>query len=114
MEKIIQYCGETVWVGCDEKCNKAWGHNSRPKIEFDIEDPDDFAFMSDDELEEAPINPGTYEGGQAKPINKDQIPNKWCVRECERCAMVKYGLKLKLPDYSKRVYNQPYKHNIEK
>lgn len=54
MEKIITYFGQDAKVGCDQKCNKAWGHNLRPKIEFDENEPDDYAYLSDDELGEAP------------------------------------------------------------
>lgn len=116
MEKIITYFGQDMKVGCDEKCNKAWGINERPKIEFDVNDEDDTAFLSDGELGDAPIDPGTYEGGHAKPTDKSQIPNKWCVRECERCARSspsKSHLPLELTDFSKRVYNQPWKHGEE-
>jgi len=114
MEKIITYCGQRAKVGCDERCDKAWGINERPRIEFGGEDdPDDYAFLSDDELGLAPENPGTGEGGDWKPINKEDIPNKWCVRECERCAMSNPGewhKLLELPDYSKRRYNDPSSH----
>ncbi|MGH1336033.1 MAG: hypothetical protein ACRBFS_07880 [Aureispira sp.] len=113
METIITYFGQSMKVACDEKCNKAWGIIARPKIEFEEQDLDDYAFLSDDELGEAPIDPGTYEGGQAKPIDNNQIPNKWCVRQCERCASSELGKpneELELPDYSKRSYNQPWKH----
>jgi hypothetical protein len=110
MEKIITYFGQQVKVACDGKCSKAWGINNRPRIEFSKEDLDDMVFLSDDEIKEnAPENPGTYEGGCAKPIDDDEKPNKWCVRECERCAMEEDG-KLELPDFTKRQYNQPSKH----
>ncbi len=79
MEKKIIFFGENVKVSCDENCNKAWGINSRPR--------DDETEIPDDQLGDAPVNPGTYEGGYAKPINKIGIPNKWCVRECERCNL---------------------------
>lgn len=55
----------------------------------------------------------TEEGGERKPINKQNIPNKWCVRQCERCAMSERGESnedLKIKDWSKRIYNQPFKH----
>jgi hypothetical protein len=132
MEKIITYMGGQFKIACDEKCNKAWGINHRPRVypelgekiyglngestypdvdsEFDV---DNDAMCSDDELGEAPTNPGTYEGGEAKPTDKSQIPNKWCVRECERCAMSdsgKHNEPLKLRDFSKRRYNQPWKN----
>ena len=29
--KRILFCGIYAAVGCDEKCDKAWGRNSRPK-----------------------------------------------------------------------------------
>lgn len=83
METIIMFCDQQAKVGCDEKCEKAWGNENRPKVQLS-EDEDDYAFLSDDELGEAPIDPGTYEGGQAKPIDKKDIPNRWCIRECER------------------------------
>lgn len=115
MEKIIFYNGETIKIGCDEKCNKAWGVNNRPKIELDPDHihpdyDDDIAFLSDDGLGDAPIDPGTYEGGQAKPIHKHEIPNKWCARECERCVWSDVDEPLKFKDFSKILYNQPFKH----
>jgi len=113
-EKIITYCRQKAKVACDEKCNKAWGINNRPKIEFDKNDPDDNAMLSDDELGEAPVDPGVYEDGHGKPINSDEFPNKWCVRECERCVMSmpnEYNKPLQLKDFSKRRYNQPWKHS---
>lgn len=104
MKKQILYFKKTVEVACDEKCNKAWGSSSRPKVYLD-DDPDNFAFLTDDELPEAPEDPQTYEGGQAKPTSKSQIPNKWCVRECERCVLYDIGKPKELPDFSKRVHN---------
>jgi hypothetical protein len=107
MEKIITFCFQKAKVRCDEKCNKAFGISSRPFIKLS-DNVDDIVRLSDDEVGEAPIDPGTYEGGDAKPIPKDKIPNKWCVRECERCSMSqpeKYNEPLNLKDWSKRVYN---------
>ncbi len=106
MEKLITYFGQQMRVGCDEKCYKAWGINKRPKVQLS-DDEDDYAFLSDSELEIAPIDPGTYEGGHPKPTLKTEIPNKWCMRECERCAHSKPGesdLPLQFDDFSKRVY----------
>jgi len=104
----IQWFGRTVTLACDGKCNKAWGHNNRPKIRFDNDDWDDIAYLADDELGDAPEDPGTYEGFQAKPINKKH--NKWCACECERSVICEVGEALELPDFSQRRYNQPWKH----
>lgn len=112
-EKIIIYFGQQVKVVCDRQCGKAWGINSRPRIEFDPEEPDDYAYLADYELGEAPVDPGTYEGGEAKPSSPDKFPNKWCVRECERCCMSNPGkcmLPLGVKDFSKRIFNMPSRH----
>lgn len=127
MEKIITYFDEKAKVACDENCNKAWGGNNRPRVyeglgeqifgfgftksiypDKDIENIDDWAYLSDNELGDAPENPRTEEGGDLKPTNKDEIGNRWCVRECERCVMSKIGewnKPLQLKDLSKRYYN---------
>lgn len=107
MEKIITYFGQQAKVACDEKCNKAWGANRRPQVQLS-DDPDDYEYLSDDELPEAPEHPGTWEGSDKKPVNKVGIPNRWCVRECERCVMSSPGehdKPLELPDFSKRIQN---------
>lgn len=107
MEKIITYFGQKCKVNCDEKCNKAWGINNRPYKQLS-DNEDDIVWLSDNELNEAPEDPGTYEGGDAKPTSKDQIPNKWCVRECERCAKSSPGewnKSLEKRDFSDRIYN---------
>ena len=107
MEKIIQYFGEAAKVACDEKCNKAWGINNRPQNQLS-DDPDDYEYLSDDELPEAPVHPGTWEGNDKKPVNKADIPNRWCIRECERCSMSnpgQYDKPLKLKDFSIRRKN---------
>lgn len=112
MEKIITYFGQPAKVACDEKCEKAWGISKRPKEQLS-DDADDVVYLSDDELGIAPIDPMTEEGGERKPINKQNIPNKWCIRQCERCAMSERGelnKPLKMRDWSKRIYNQPFKH----
>ena len=112
MEKEIIYFGQKTKVVCDEKCNKAWGLSARPRVQLS-DDEDDCCWLADGELGEAPADPGTYEGGHGKPYSPVDAPNKWCVRECERCKMSergKYDEPLRLEDWSKRVYNQPYKH----
>jgi hypothetical protein len=109
MEKIITYWGQKAKVTCDENCNKAFGRTQRPTVQLS-DDEDDFAYLADNEVPDAPINPGTYEGGDAKPVDKIGIPNKWCVRECERCAIShpgEYNLPLSPENFDKRVYNIP-------
>lgn len=95
------YFGKPVAVACDARCDKAWGIQNRPHRQLS-EHVDDYVWLSDEELGEAPADPGTYEGGHGKPEFSDQRMNKWCVRECERSAMV--GLHeqrfIELPDLS--------------
>ena len=68
MKTEIIFCGQKAILTCDGKCNEAWGINwSGPKNTI------------------APIDPGSYEGGHAKPTNKQH--NKWCARECERSEL---------------------------
>jgi hypothetical protein len=126
MEKIITYCGQPAKVGCDEKCNKAWGGRNRPRVYLEVSetkiygvdvdlfpdeediDVDNYAYCTDAELGDAPVDPGTGEGGDFKPVNKSEIGNKWCIRECERCSMSEpgeYEQPLILKDFTKRFYN---------
>lgn len=107
--KLIKYFGKPVAVGCDAKCDKAWGHTSRPRVQLSADD-DDFYYPADDELGRAPDNPGTYEGADAKPIEPQDMLNKWCVRECERCTWAKMGELVQPKSFDQRVYNQPSKH----
>lgn len=107
--KTIQYLGQAMTVACDENCGKAWGMNSRPRVTLSNNE-DDYAYLSDGELGNAPDDPETYEGRDAKPLTPDQRMNKWCVRECERCAHTRPGESENIPvlrDFSKRVYNIP-------
>lgn len=106
-EELI-YCGYEATVVCDEVCDKAWGITSRPKIHLDEENSEDFVWLADHELGTAPIDPGTYEGGHAKPTSKEERMNKWCIRECERCTMStlgQTGKPIEVTDFSKRVSN---------
>jgi hypothetical protein len=109
--RVISF-GSPAVVCCDAQCSKAWGINSRPKIVLS-DDPDDIAYLADSELDEAPANPGTYEGGCAKPYTTAERLNKWCVRECERSSMSKTGRNdevVEAPDFSRRRYNMPWLH----
>lgn len=108
-EKRLTYCGQEAKVACDGVCKKAWGINFRPRLQLSPQD-DDYAWLADGELGEAPADPGTYEGGHAKPVNAEgpEAMNKWCLRECERCKMSKPDRAddfLVLPDFSRRIYN---------
>ena len=112
IETTIQFFGSPCRVACDGNCKNAWGINRRPKEQLS-DDEDDYAYLSDLELGEAPDDPGTYEGGHAKPGYPFITHNKWCVRECERLSMTARGNPdevLKLKDFTKRRYNQPWKH----
>jgi hypothetical protein len=110
MEKVITFCGQPMRVACDERCDKAWGINRRPKVQHDPNDRDDYTYVPDGDLGTAPVDPGTYEGDHAKPVNHQGIPNKWCVRECERCYGSHPGRSdeaPKLPDFDRPEANMP-------
>lgn len=116
IEKLITFAGQPARVACDGNCSKAWGIQYRPRISFDPKDPDDYAYLADHELGEAPADSGIYEGGHAKPRTDDEKPNKWCVRQCERMEMSDPGESAKpvrLRVFTERVYNQPWKHRAE-
>ena len=86
--RTIIYFDRQTRVWCDGKCEKAWGINGRNYH------PDDTMFTDEEMVGDAPANPGTYEGRDAKPTaypdpNK-HVLNKWCIRECERCEMLPY------------------------
>lgn len=111
IEKLVTFCGQTAKVACDGNCGKAWGSNTRPRVQLS-DKIDDFAWLADGELGAAPDDPGTYEGVDGKPASvtgPDDL-NRWCVRECERLSMSLPGawdLPLKLRDFSRRLYNIP-------
>jgi hypothetical protein len=110
--KHILWFEHHVVLACDGNCKKAWGINCRPKIDFDPYDPDDYAFLADNELGDAPVDPGTWEGGHGKPSGPHEM-NKWCARECERSGIFEPCEAVELSDYSVRVYNMPTKHGVE-
>ena len=103
----IVYFGRPTRVACDRRCTKAWGVGSRPKVRLS-DDPDDYVFLADHELGEAPADPGTYEGGEGKPMFPERH-NKWCVRECERSAVGERGEMPELPDFDVPRHNIPRK-----
>lgn len=108
----ITFGMEAAIVACDGKCNKAFGINGRPKVTLS-ENEDDYYYIPDGDLGEAPIDPRSYEGIDAKPLSPDEFPNHWCVRECERSTMVRPGEPIVLDDFSKRVYNNPSRNGAE-
>lgn len=110
IQKEIVYFEKKAIIACDEKCEKAWGINGRPKIQLDENNEDDYAYLPDGELGIAPEDPGTYECGNAKPTLKEERLNKWCCRQCERCYMSKlneFDKPIVLEDFSVKVYNIP-------
>lgn len=109
--KRITFFGQQADLSCDGRCTKAWGRSQRPRIVLDDNNPDDFAFLADNELGLAPVDPGTYEGDYAKPLSPVGM-NKWCARECERGVISKPGAAQPLPDFSQRVYNIPPTRSI--
>jgi hypothetical protein len=106
ISKNILYCGQATVLACDGKCEKAWGLDTRPHVDLDPENPDDFYFLSDAELGQAPDDPGTEEGGHRKPQSPEQkLESKWCARQCERSTLARPGKSIVLPDLSKHLYN---------
>jgi hypothetical protein len=85
--KGIRFFGASCVLICDGKCKKAWGINHRPRTMLS-DDVDDHVYIADSQLGDAPDDPGTYEGGDAKPLFKAARLNKWCARECERGQVV--------------------------
>lgn len=69
---IVQFMGKPSVIQCDGKCEEAFGTNWQGEKKLP-----------------APIDPGWYEGGHAKP--EPPYPpkrhNKWCARECERSSL---------------------------
>lgn len=114
--KEIPLSGRSELLLCDGNCNKAWGINHRPSVRFSEADYDDYAFLSDSEVGSAPADPGTYEGGHAKPSESMGATrqNKWCFRECERSISLGDTENFRMPpDFSKRVYNMQSRRLIE-
>ena len=49
-KKEIQFFGAKVILVCDGKCNKAWGINSRPQVQLDKENEDDYYYFKEGRL----------------------------------------------------------------
>lgn len=107
-KQIIAF-GQPLVIACDGKCASAFGVNGRPHEQLS-DDPDDIVWYSDKEAGVAPESGKTVilaEGGECKPSNENEVLNKWCFRECERCEKVDPGKELIWTDWSQRVYNKP-------
>jgi len=83
---IIQYCGQPMGVGCDGRCDLAIG------IDWCLNDgktPDLLQIKRNGyTLAELRSDPGSSEGDERKMFNDSGFPNKWCVRQCERCKQI--------------------------
>jgi hypothetical protein len=70
------------------------GSNSHPRVQLSGH-VDDFAWLADGELGDAPADPGTYEGlameGKPATVTGPDDLNRWCVRECERMSVSEPG-----------------------
>lgn len=110
--KGIVFFDQPCVLACDAKCSKAWGINSRPSARLS-DDPDDYAWLADGELGAAPEDPGTYEGGHAKPRTLTERLNKWCARECERSVLIGRDEDIELPSFAERRHNIPNKERSQ-
>jgi hypothetical protein len=104
LTKTIPYCGKEMIFACDKKCNKAFGINGREKKQLS-DDEDDYQYLTDSEVGNAPQCMGTWEGGDGKPLTIAEAPNKWCVRECERSALIEEGDSQTINDFNFPVFN---------
>lgn len=112
IQKEVIACGQRIVIACDGNCAKAWGIQHRPKVQLS-DNEDDFAYVPDQELGDAPIDPGTYEGGHGKPMCPEMRLNKWCFRECERCQSAPEGKRFKLPNFFQPVYNMHWRAALQ-
>jgi len=103
LTKTITSFGAKVTFACDMNCNKAFGINGRAKEQLS-EDEDDYRYLTDSEVGDAPKCMGTWEGGDGKPTSTNEAPNKWCVRECERSTLLDKD-NTAIDDFSLPVYN---------
>lgn len=110
---------------CDGRCEKAWGVSSRPRVVFPNEknpkDLGDFYYLADQELGNAPDDPGTnVRGGDRKPQFGYEPLNSWCRNECERSGAVYDGEIPKYitnptilyPNWSHRKFSMPWRHGM--
>jgi hypothetical protein len=108
LQRTIVAYGKRLVMACDGRCDKAWGINTRLRTSLS-DDIDDYVYVADDLLGEAPADPGTYEGWtmegkpSATPLTDPADAakmNRWCFRECERSGEAPEGEPVDLPDMS--------------
>lgn len=93
---------------CDGQCDKAWGAGDRAIVQLS-DDENDYEYLSDNELEQAPENPGSFEGWDYKPRCQADLHNRWCARACERAVKIPLWHIDALPDFTQRIRNLPKK-----
>lgn len=85
-EKFVLFCGRMARFACDGNCGKAWGISARPRVFLSGNDEDDYEYLADGELGEAPARSETTEGGYDKPqlARGAADMNRWCARRSRR------------------------------
>jgi hypothetical protein len=105
ISKEVTAYGRRFVLGCDAQCSKAWGAGARPRVLLSADNPDDYAYLADHEIGAAPVDPGTGEGGDGKPLVPSERLNRWCFRACERARWAPVGEPLPERDLTRRRYN---------
>ena len=101
IQRSMMFLGEIHIVACDGRCDKAWGVDDRPTNRLGS-DHNDFEWLADGELGQAPIDPGSLssDNGVRKPLlvrGPDDV-NEWCVDRCERMAKCRAVTSERAPD----------------
>lgn len=121
LQKEIVYHGERCVLVCDGRCDKAWGIQARPRYRFvsDDADPDDYVYLGDEHVGEAPppgkteiVSEGFEMKPSAVPLTDPERLNKWCARQCERSTIVKLGEPIVLPDMQNPEPNMPHRRCV--
>lgn len=82
--RAVKVKNRTLFVACDANCNKAFGRDDRPRGDH----PDDSMYIPDDLAPDAPIDPGSRAGADAKPRCLSERLNAWCRDICERSVVL--------------------------
>jgi hypothetical protein len=106
----ITWFGRRCLLTCDHKCEFAWGIDACHVIDpngfsrsIEYDEDDDNVLLADHEIDPNLRMPD-YLGG------RPETHGKWCARECERSTIIEAGEPIRYLDFSKRHYNQPWKH----